>query len=255
MEHKQSNTHPKEAMELHRGLEPGCDSPSISIRNSIAPQGKVPCNTRRIHRNPNKEGVARDVRDENKKPFSKETDDLSDAYTYCATKIWGKTVHLMSIYNYMGLELSPFNQLTENIAQHIDKHQKDMYVIGGDMNADIRFMESTSIELRTWGKAIEKLYSALKSRSFAEALENVPKEHQYTYIAPRNKKPYQIDYLFIRPKSAPIRGWTESPDIVFEKPRMSDHLPVFAKIHIWQPQCLCGNAEYLFHHFLYYTCG
>ncbi len=167
------------------------------------------------------------VKKENILQVDSMNDRVFDFSVSCETVLSGNKLVLISIYNYIGASLDDFAEFMEIIYDHIKKNNK-IIIIGGDFNMDKRFKK----QLKHWGLLAMEIENRLSALGFKDVLED-HSEYSFTFITPTNKKPYQIDYLFI-PKSlrVPYVYVADENEIFNTKPRLSDHLPILATVEI-----------------------
>ena len=86
---------------------------------------------------------------------------------------------------------------------------------------------------RKWGMVIKNVKENLYKLGYKEVLSNSLDVKSYTFVSLINKKPYQLDYLFI-PKNMKINkiNTVNENEIFNQKPRLSDHLPIIVTVEL-----------------------
>ena len=149
---------------------------------------------------------------------------ISDFFIACKIKIDKKQIEFINIYNYMGPSEKEFEQFLSVLYQHIKN--KDNVIIGGDLNMNVNFRGN----LANWGRVAQRMITRLKELDYAN-IQPLNKGNVFTYLTPNKKTKYQLDYLFI-PNSFHVADIKigNVDDIIFSKPRLSDHLPLSMEI-------------------------
>ncbi len=161
-------------------------------------------------------------------PINARNDEVCDFYISCETKIDGKTLSIFSIYNYMGGKLDNFSELLNELYEYLEKSKNKIIIIGGDFNMDKKFPY-----YKNWGKLAKEIKEKMLKLGYIYVVEKKCGKNAFTYITPSKKAKYQLDYLFL-PKNVKvldIKVGKES-EIFKTKPRLSDHLPIFATIEV-----------------------
>ena len=154
---------------------------------------------------------------------------ITDFCTSCEIDFFGKPVILISIYNYIGPNERDFSEFLEFLWEYINNNRNKIIIIGGDFNMDEKFQG----KYRKWGLIIKNVKERLSKLGYKEVLSISLEFKPHTFISPKNKKPYQLDYLFI-PKEVKINeiNVVSENEIFNQKPRLSDHLPIIATIEL-----------------------
>mgnify|MGYP000462786052 CR=1 FL=1 len=161
---------------------------------------------------------------------SPEFDVIADFYVSAKIKSDDKEIVLISVYNYMGPNEEEFSMFLDALFNYIQNNrEREIIVIGGDFNMDENFKGY----LKGWGLLAERMKKKLYQLNFYEALSHKFGSEAFTFITPKKKIPYQLDYLFIpkRIKVQEVEVGNEN-EIINQKPRLSDHLPIIATIEL-----------------------
>jgi len=168
------------------------------------------------------------VEKENILQVNSENDVIADFYVSCETTLFGNKLALLSIYNYMGPDVSDFSEFLEILYGYIQGNRNKI-IIGGDLNMDEKFQK----QLKKWGLLARGMKKELSKLGYIDVLYEKYGENTFTFLARSNKKPYQLDYLFI-PKDVKLVDVKvgDKNEIFNTKPRLSDHLPIVATVEI-----------------------
>ncbi len=154
---------------------------------------------------------------------------IIDSSLSCEVELLDRNIFLMSIYNYIGPDEKDFSEFLESLLEFINKNKTKPIIIGGDFNMDEEFQS----QYKRWGILIRKVKKELNKLGFKEVLSEQFKSKPYTFISPRNKRPYQLDYLFIQKNIKLDKVIVGSKNEIFhQKPKLSDHLPILATIEL-----------------------
>ena len=154
---------------------------------------------------------------------------IADFCTSCEIELFGKTITLISIYNYIGPNKRDFSEFLQVLWKYISINRNKIIIIGGDFNMDEEFQG----QLRGWGQLMKNLKEELSTFGYKDVLSDGLNSKPYTFITPANKRPYQLDYLFIPRNIKLVNAKVGNEDEIFNtKPRLSDHLPIIATVEI-----------------------
>nr|MDO8062481.1 hypothetical protein [Candidatus Freyrarchaeum guaymaensis] len=159
-----------------------------------------------------------------------EIDIIADFYVSVKIELNKKKIVFISVYNYIGPSEDEFSKFLDVMLSYIRNNRRHkIIIIGGDFNMDERFRG----KYRGWGLLAEKMKKELYQLGYNEILSLKFGSKAFTFISPANKEPYQLDYLFI-PRDIKINEIkVGSKDEIFnQKPRLSDHLPIIARIEL-----------------------
>ena len=88
-------------------------------------------------------------------------------------------------------------------------------------------------QLKKWGLLVKEMKKELFTLGYMDALHKKYGGNTFTFLAHSNKKPYQLDYLFIPKNIKLIDVKVEDKNKIFNtKSRLSDHLPIVAIIDV-----------------------
>jgi len=154
---------------------------------------------------------------------------LFDFCISCEIELIGKTMVLVNIYNYNGPTEEDFLEFSEFLWDYISNNTNKLIIVGGDFNMDEEFQG----KYRKWGMVIKNVKENLYKLGYKEVLSNSLDVKSYTFVSLINKKPYQLDYLFI-PKNMKINkiNTVNENEIFNQKPRLSDHLPIIVTVEL-----------------------
>ena len=154
---------------------------------------------------------------------------LFDFCISCEIELIGKTMVLVNIYNYNGPTEDDFLEFSEFLWDYISNNTNKLIIVGGDFNMDEEFQG----KYRKWGMVIKNVKENLYKLGYKEVLSNSLDVKSYTFVSLINKKPYQLDYLFI-PKNMKINkiNTVNENEIFNQKPRLSDHLPIIVTVEL-----------------------
>ena len=168
------------------------------------------------------------VEKENILQVNSENDVIADFCVSCETTLFGNKLALLSIYNYIGPNVRDFSEFLEILYGYIQDNRNKIIIIGGDFNMDKKFQK----QLREWGLLAREMKKELSKIGYIDVLYEKYGENTFTFLA-SNKKPYQLDYLFI-PKNIKLIDVKvgDKNEIFNTKPKLSDHLPIIATVDI-----------------------
>jgi len=154
---------------------------------------------------------------------------LFDFCISCEIELIGETMVLVNIYNYNGPTEEDFLEFSEFLWDYISNNTNKLIIVGGDFNMDEEFQG----KYRKWGMVIKNVKENLYKLGYKEVLSNSLDVKSYTFVSLINKKPYQLDYLFI-PKNMKINkiNTVNENEIFNQKPRLSDHLPIIVTVEL-----------------------
>lgn len=154
---------------------------------------------------------------------------LFDFCISCEIELIGKTMVLVNIYNYIGPTEDDFLEFSKFLLDYISNNTNKLIIVGGDFNMDEEFQG----KYRKWGMVIKNVKENLYKLGYKEVLSNSLDVKSYTFVSLINKKPYQLDYLFI-PKNMKINkiNTVNENEIFNQKPRLSDHLPIIVTVEL-----------------------
>jgi len=161
--------------------------------------------------------------------INSENESLFDFCISCEIELIGKTMVLVNIYNYNGPTEDDFLEFSEFLWDYISNNTNKLIIVGGDFNMDEEFQG----KYRKWGMVIKNVKENLYKLGYKEVLSNSLDVKSYTFVSLINKKPYQLDYLFI-PKNMKINkiNTVNENEIFNQKPRLSDHLPIIVTVEL-----------------------
>ena len=176
-----------------------------------------------------RQNIFKNVEKENILHVNSENDVVADFSVSCETDLFGNKLIFLSIYNYMGPDVSDFSEFLEILYGYIQGNIDKVIIIGGDLNMDEKFQK----QLKKWGLLVRKMKKELSKFGYIDVLYEKYGENTFTFLAHSNRKPYQLDYLFI-PKSIKIVDVKvgDKNEIFNTKPRLSDHLPIIVTVKI-----------------------
>ena len=176
-----------------------------------------------------KKDIFMNIFKENILQINLENDVIVDFCISCETMLFGNKLTLLSIYNYMGPDVSAFSKFLEILYGYIRGNRNEIIIIGGDFNMDEKFQK----QLKEWGLLAREMKRELSRLGYIDVLYEKYGENASTFLAHSNKKPYQLDYLFI-PKDIEFVDVKvgDKNEIFNAKPRLSDHLPIVATVKI-----------------------
>ena len=158
---------------------------------------------------------------------------ISDVYLMCEVTFSRKDIVIISVYNYMAISEKEFLNFWEGLFNYIKANQRKRFVIGGDFNMDLKFLNSHNSALRRWGGIMKRIVEGLAELGYKDVLSFHEGNEPFTFFSPNGKKPYQLDYLFLPEDITVLDSKTGDQNrIMGESPRLSDHLPIIAKIDI-----------------------
>ena len=168
------------------------------------------------------------VEKENILQVNSENDVIADFCVSCETTLFGNKLTILSIYNYMGPNVSDFSEFLEILYEYIQGNRNDILIIGGDLNMNEKFQK----QLKKWGLLAREMKRELSKLGYIDVLYEMYGENVFTFLT-SNKKPYQLDYLFI-PKNIKLVDIKvgDKNEIFNTKPRLSDHLPIIATVDL-----------------------
>lgn len=158
-----------------------------------------------------------------------EIDEIADFYVSAKIELGGKSLVFISIYNFMGPNENEFSKFLDSVFSYIKNNRNQITIIGGDLNMNAKFKGN----LKSWGLIAIKMKKELYQLGYNEVLSTKYGPKAFTFITTTNKKPYQLDYLFI-PENIKIHKImiSNKKEIFNQKPRLSDHLPIITEIQI-----------------------
>jgi len=158
-----------------------------------------------------------------------ENDVIADYCVSCEATLFGNKFALLSIYNYMGSDITDFSKFLEVLYGYIQGNEDKIIIIGGDFNMDEKFQKG----LKKWGLLAREMKKELSQLGYKDVLYEKYGKNSYTFLAGRNKKPYQLDYLFIPQNIKLVDVKVGDKNEIFNtKPKLSDHLPIVGTIEI-----------------------
>lgn len=154
---------------------------------------------------------------------------LFDFCISCEIELIGKTMVLVNIYNYIGPTEDDFLEFSKFLWNYISNNTNKLIIVGGDFNMDEEFQG----KYRKWGMVIKNVKENLYKLGYKDVLSNSLDVKSYTFVSLINKKPYQLDYLFI-PKNMKINkiNTVNENEIFNQKPKLSDHLPIIVTVEL-----------------------
>jgi exonuclease III len=176
-----------------------------------------------------KKNITTKIEKENIFNINSENAALADYCVSCKMDLFGKKVVLISVYNY-SLNRGEFEKfLLKILLNYIRENRNNkIIIIGGDFNMDERFPDT----LKGWRRLAKNMKKELYQLGYKEILSE-KFGSKTTFIAPRNEKEYQLDYLFVPKHVKVINVTVGDKDKIFKpKPRLSDHLPIILEIKI-----------------------
>jgi len=175
-----------------------------------------------------KREIFTNVEKENILHVNSEDDVIADFCVSCETTLFGNKLTILSIYNYMGPNVSDFSEFLEILYEYIQGNRNDILIIGGDLNMNEKFQK----QLKKWGLLAREMKRELSKLGYIDVLYEMYGENVFTFLT-SNKKPYQLDYLFI-PKNIKLVDIKvgDKNEIFNTKPRLSDHLPIIATVDL-----------------------
>lgn len=72
---------------------------------------------------------------------------IADFCVSCETMLFGNKMAILSVYNYMGPDVSIFSEFLEILYEYIRSNKDKIIIIGGDFNMDKKFQN----QLKKWG--------------------------------------------------------------------------------------------------------
>ena len=168
------------------------------------------------------------VEKENILQINSEKDFIADFCVSCETTLFGNKLTFLSIYNYMGPNASDFSEFLKILYGYI-KSNRNKIIIGGDFNMDEKFQK----QLKEWGILAREMKKELSKLGYIDVLYEKYDDNIFTFLAHSNKKPYQLDYLFIPKDIKLVDVKVGDKNKIFNtKPKLSDHLPIIATVEI-----------------------
>lgn len=169
------------------------------------------------------------VEKENILQVNSENDVIADFCVSCETTLSRNKLALLSIYNYMGPDVSDFSKFLEILYRYIQGNRNKIIIIGGDFNMDEKFQK----QLKKWGLLVREMKKELSKLGYMDVLYEKYGENTFTFLARSNKKPYQLDYLFIPKDIERVDIKVGDKNKIFNtKLKLSDHLPIIATVEI-----------------------
>ena len=163
---------------------------------------------------------------ENILQVNSENDVVADFSVSCETDVFGKKLAFLSIYNYMGPDVSDFSEFLEILYRYLQVNRDKVIFIGGDFNMDEKFQK----QLKKWGLLLKEMKKELSKFGYIDVLND---KNTFTFLAPHTEKPYQLDYLFVPKTTKLVESKVGDKNEIFNtKPRLSDHLPIIATVKI-----------------------
>ena len=158
-------------------------------------------------------------------------DIIADFYVSCKTTLSKNDFTILSIYNYIGSTFNNFSEFLKVLYRYIRVNRNKIIIFGGDLNMNKSFQK----RLEKWGSLAKEMKEELSKLGYIDAPYEILGENTFTFFAHKNNKPYQLDYLFI-PEDVRVVDVkvTDKNEIINQKPRLSDHLPIFTTVEIFE---------------------
>jgi len=174
-----------------------------------------------------KKSIITNVEKENILDVPSGNDLIADLCISCEAKLLGNKLVILSIYNYPGPTVSDFAEFLEILYKYLRNNRDKIIIIGGDFCMNEKFQN----QVKKWGLLAREIKEELSRLDYKEVVYERYGDSAFTFITTKNKKTYQIDYLFI-PKEVSLVDVMigNKDDIIGPNSRLSDHLPIIATI-------------------------
>jgi len=131
-----------------------------------------------------RQNIFKNVEKENILHVNSENDVVADFSVSCETDLFGNKLIFLSIYNYMGPDVSDFSEFLEILYGYIQDNRDKVIIIGGDLNMDEKFQK----QLKKWGLLVRKMKKELSKFGYIDVLYEKYGENTFTFLAHSNRK-------------------------------------------------------------------